>query len=64
MGERAGRLTFFLRQCDAPPMDGDIDSMQIEDAQGHLLTHLSSTGNNVVCKQKTPDYIWEVIVGP
>ncbi len=53
-----------IELTDAPPTDGDIDSMQIEDAHGHILTHLSSTDKNVVCKQKTPDYIWEVTVGP
>ena len=45
-------------------MDGDIDYLQIEDAHGHILTHLSSTSKNVVCKQKSPDYVWEVTVGP
>ena len=47
-----------------PQLDGDIDNLQIEDKQGHVLTRLSSTGKNVVCKQQSPEYIWQITVGP
>lgn len=49
---------------NSPTLDGDIDYLQIEDAQGKVLTRLSSNGKNVVCKQKTPEYVWNISVGP
>ena len=45
-------------------LDGDIDNIQIEDAQGKVLDKLNTHSKNVVCKQTQPQYVWEVTVGP
>ena len=45
-------------------LDGDIDNIQIEDAQGRVLNRLNARSKNVVCKQTQPQYVWEVTVGP
>jgi hypothetical protein len=49
---------------DNPPLDGDIDHLQIEDAQGRVLQRLDTTRKTVVCKSQSPEYVWEIAVGP
>ena len=45
-------------------LDGDIDNIQIEDAQGKVLDRLNTHSKSVICKQTQPQYVWEVTVGP
>ena len=45
-------------------LDGDVDNIQLEDKQGHVLQRLNQKNSNVVCKQTTPEYVWEITVGP
>ena len=45
-------------------LDGDIDHLQVEDTQRHVLARLNSKAKNVVDRQSTRAYIWEISVGP
>ena len=44
--------------------DGDIDNIEITTANGSVLTRLNRSGKNVVCKSTTPEYLWDITVGP
>ncbi len=57
-----GGIRAELRQNTA--LDGDIDNIQIEDTKGHVFARLNQKNKNVICRKTTPEYVWDITIGP